>query len=64
MVAHIRGKYEGNEEYKEYCSHSKIYSAFQATLFAVKAGGNHWFGTFELGAGYKGFAALGVGYEF
>ena len=64
VVAHIRGKYEGNEEYKEYCSHSKIYSAFQATLFGVKAGGNHWFGNFELGAGYKGFAALGVGYEF
>lgn len=64
VVAHIRGKYEGDEVYKDYYTHSKIYSAFQATLFGVKAGGNHWFGSFELGAGYKGFASLGVGYEF
>jgi hypothetical protein len=63
VVAHIRGKYEGSEEYEEYYTHPKIYSAFQATLFGVKAGGSHWFGSFELGAGYKGFAALGVGYE-
>ena len=64
VVAHIRGKYEGDEAYKDYYTHSKIYSAFQATLFGVKAGGNHWFGSFELGAGYKGVASLGVGYEF
>lgn len=64
VVAHIRDKYDGGEEYKEYYTHPNIYSAFQATLFGVKAGGRHWFGSFELGAGYKGFAAMGVGYEF
>lgn len=64
VVAHIRGKYEGDEAYKDYYTHPNIYSAFQATLFGVKAGGRHWFGSFELGAGYKGFAALGAGYEF
>ena len=45
-------------------SHPTFYSAFHVTAFGVKAGGRHWFGSFELGAGYKGFAALGVGYEF
>jgi hypothetical protein len=60
---HIRGKYDGNEMYEDYYTHSNIYSAFQVTLFGVKAGGSHWFGSFELGAGYKGVASLGVGYE-
>ena len=45
-------------------SHPTFYSAVPVTAFGVKAGGNHWFGSFELGAGYKGFASLGVGYEF
>jgi hypothetical protein len=61
---HIPGKYEGDEKYKEYYPDPLFYSAFQATLFGVKAGGKHWFGSFELGAGYKGIASLGVGYEF
>ena len=61
---HISGKYEGGETYKDYYPDPLFYSAFQATLFGVKAGGKHWFGSFELGAGYKGIAALGVGYEF
>ena len=61
---HIPGKYEGDETYKDYYPDSLFYSAFQATLFGVKAGGKHWFGSFELGAGYKGIASLGVGYEF
>lgn len=61
---HIPGKYEGNETYKDYYPDPLFYSAFQATLFGVKAGGSHWFGSFELGAGYKGIASLGVGYEF
>ena len=61
---HIPGKYEGNEAYKDYYPDPLFYSAFQATLFGVKAGGSHWFGSFELGAGYKGIASLGVGYEF
>ena len=61
---HIPGKYEGDETYKDYYPDPLFYSAFQATLFGVKAGGSHWFGSFELGAGYKGIASLGVGYEF
>ena len=61
---HISGKYEGNETYKDYYPDPLFYSAFQATLFGVKAGGKHWFGSFELDAGYKGIASLGVGYEF
>lgn len=61
---HIPGKHEGDETYKDYYPDPLFYSAFQATLFGVKAGGSHWFGSFELGAGYKGIASLGVGYEF
>ncbi len=34
------------------------------TLFGIRAGGEHWFGSFELGAGFKGFGAIGVGYVF
>lgn len=45
-------------------SHPTFYSAYHVTAFGVKAGGSHWFGSFELGAGYKGIASLGVGYEF
>ena len=41
-----------------------VFSAFQLTAFGVKAGAKHWFGSFELGAGIKGFVNLGVGYEF
>lgn len=41
-----------------------VFSAFQLTAFGVKASGNHWFGSLELGAGIKGFVNLGVGYEF
>ena len=44
--------------------HTSAGSAFQLTAFGVKAGGNHWFGSLELGAGIKGFVNLGVGYEF
>ena len=61
---HIPGKYEGDETYKDYYPDPLFYSAFQATLFGVRAGGSHWVGSFELGAGYKGIASLGVGYEF
>ena len=42
----------------------RMFSAFQLTAFGMKAGAKHWFGSFELGAGIKGFANLGVGYEF
>ena len=41
-----------------------VFSAFQLTAFGVKAGAKHWFGSFELGAGIKGFVTLGVGYDF
>lgn len=41
-----------------------VFSAFQLTAFGVKAGAKHWFGSFELGVGIKGFVNLGVGYEF
>jgi len=41
-----------------------VFSAFQLTAFGVKAGAKHWFGSFELGAGIKGFVNFGVGYEF
>ncbi len=34
------------------------------TLFGIRAGGDHWFGSFELGVGFKGFGAIGVGYGF
>ncbi|MBR6176209.1 MAG: hypothetical protein IKQ52_11610 [Bacteroidales bacterium] len=45
-------------------NHTSAFAAFQLTAFGVKAGAKHWFGSFELGAGIKGFANLGVGYEF
>lgn len=61
---HIPGKYEGNEMYQDYYPDPLVYSNFQVTLFGVKAGGKHWFGSFELGAGYRGIATAGVGYEF
>ena len=40
------------------------FSTFHVTLFGVKAGWRHVFGSLELGAGYKGFGSVGVGYEF
>ena len=45
-------------------NHTSVFSAFQLTAFGVKAGAKHWFGSFELGAGIKGFVNLGLGYEF
>ena len=44
--------------------HNRVFSAFQLTAFGLKAGAKHWFGSFEAGFGIKGFANLGVGYEF
>ncbi len=44
--------------------HNRVFSAFQLTAFGLKAGGNHWFGSFEAGFGIKGIVNLGVGYEF
>ncbi len=42
----------------------KVYPTFQLTAFGIRAGGEHLFGTFELGAGIKGFASAGIGYAF
>lgn len=44
--------------------HNRVFSAFQLTAFGLKAGAKHWFGSFEMGAGIKGFVNFGVGYEF
>ena len=44
--------------------HNRVFSAFQLTAFGLKAGANHWFGSFEAGFGIKGIVNLGVGYEF
>jgi len=41
-----------------------LFSMLHITLFGVKAGYRHWFGSLELGAGYKGLGSIGVGYEF
>lgn len=43
---------------------SKVYPSCQLTAFGVRAGGEHLFGTFELGVGIKGFASAGIGYAF
>lgn len=40
------------------------FSTFHVTLFGMKAGWRHLFGSLELGAGYKGFGSVGIGYEF
>ena len=40
------------------------FSTFHVTLFGVKAGWKHVFGSIELGAGYKGLGSVGIGYEF
>lgn len=43
---------------------SKVTPSFQLTAFGVRAGGDHLFGSFELGVGIKGFASAGIGYAF
>lgn len=40
------------------------FPSFQLTAFGVRAGGEHLFGSFELGVGIKGFATAGIGYAF
>ncbi|MBO7491163.1 MAG: hypothetical protein J6T59_01850, partial [Bacteroidales bacterium] len=40
------------------------FSTLHVTLFGVKAGWKHLFGSLELGAGYKGLGSIGIGYEF
>lgn len=41
-----------------------LFPTFHLTAFGIKAGANHWFGSAEFGYGFKGFASVGVGYEF
>ena len=43
---------------------NKVYPSCQLTALGVRAGGEHLFGTFELGVGIKGFASAGIGYAF
>ena len=52
------------EEYDGQWWKLSVYPTFQLTAFGVRAGGEHLFGTFELGAGIKGFASVGIGYAF
>lgn len=40
------------------------FSTLHVTLFGVKAGWKHVFGSIELGAGYKGLGSISIGYEF
>ena len=40
------------------------FSTLHVTLLGIKAGWRHVFGSLELGAGYKGFGSVGIGYEF
>ena len=56
-----------NPSWKEYDGQwwkLSVYPSFQLTAFGIRAGGEHLFGTFELGAGIKGFASAGIGYAF
>ena len=41
-----------------------LFSMLHVTLFGLKASYKHFFGSLELGAGYKGLGSVGVGYEF
>jgi hypothetical protein len=52
------------DEYDGQWWKESVYPTFQLTAFGVRAGGEHLFGTFELGAGIKGFASAGIGYAF
>lgn len=39
------------------------YTTYQLTALGLKLGHKNWFGTLELGAGYKGYVLLGAGYD-
>lgn len=41
-----------------------LFASAHITLIGVKMGWKHWFASAELGAGFKGFGAVGIGYEF
>ena len=41
-----------------------LFASAHVTLIGVKMGWKHWFASAELGAGFKGIGAVGIGYEF
>ena len=41
-----------------------LFASAHVTLIGVKVGWKHWFASAELGAGFKGIGAVGIGYEF
>ena len=56
-----------NASFDEFYSHRLYISefpSFQLTAFGIRAGGEHLFGSFELGVGMKGFVSGGIGYAF
>ena len=61
FLGHINTSLDDLHSYQLYISE---FPSFQLTAFGIRAGGEHLFGTFELGAGIKGFASAGIGYAF
>lgn len=41
-----------------------LFASAHVTLIGMKLGWKHWFASVELGAGFKGIGAVGIGYEF
>ena len=41
-----------------------LFASAHVTLIGAKLGWKHWFANAELGVGFKGIGAIGVGYEF
>jgi hypothetical protein len=41
-----------------------LFASAHVTLIGVKLGWKHWFASAEIGVGFKGIGAVGVGYEF
>ena len=61
FLGHINTSLDDLHSHQLYISE---FPSFQLTAFGVRAGGEHLFGTFELGAGIKGFVSAGIGYAF
>ena len=61
FLGHINTSLDDLHSHQLYISE---FPSFQLTAFGIRAGGEHLFGTFELGAGIKGFASAGIGYAF
>ena len=41
-----------------------LFASAHVTLIGMKLGWKHWFASAELGAGFKGIGAVGIGFEF